>query len=318
MAVSGDQELMGHVARLYYLQGMTRVQIAQRLGISRFKAGRLLEAAVETGLVTITLKPSALIDPEISDALTRRFGLQRAYAVRVDEPGDGATQPQIYEDLGRVAAGVLTETVTKDDVLGFDCGRTVSHIADYLTRLPPCDVVQLIGLTGTVQQTGLEIVSRVTSASGGSAYPIYAPMIAFDSASAAALRQQPGVQATMTHYRQVTKAVVSVGSWTPPNSQVYDLLGASERDALLKSGVAAETCALMFDQDGRAVRGLDDRRIGIPLADLRAIPNVIGLAGGPTKRRAIATLLQAGILHTLITDEPTARALLAWVPPGRR
>jgi DNA-binding transcriptional regulator LsrR (DeoR family) len=193
----------------------------------------------------------------------------------------------------------------------------VSHIADYLTRLPPCDVVQLTGLTGTVQQTGLEILSRITTASGGSAYPIYFdPMIAHDSASAQALRQQPGVQATMAHYRQVTKAVVSVGSWTPPESQVYDVLDAAEQDTLLKSGVVAETCALMFGKDGHAVRGLDDRRIGIPLTDLRAVLNVIGVAGGSAKRRAIATLLRAGILHTLITDEPTARALLAWLPPS--
>src|SRR3954469_11672227 len=111
MAMSGELVLMGHVARLHYLQGLTRVEIAQRLGISRFKAGRLLDAAVEAGLVTITLKPSALIDPEISDALTGRFGLRQAYAVRVDETPEGAAQPQIPEDLGRVAAGVLTETV---------------------------------------------------------------------------------------------------------------------------------------------------------------------------------------------------------------
>jgi DNA-binding transcriptional regulator LsrR (DeoR family) len=68
---------------------LTRVEIAQRLGISRFKAGRLLDATVEAGLVTITLKRSALIDPEIPDALTGRFGLRQAYAVRVDETPEG-------------------------------------------------------------------------------------------------------------------------------------------------------------------------------------------------------------------------------------
>jgi DNA-binding transcriptional regulator LsrR (DeoR family) len=318
MAVNEDVELMGRVARLYYLQGLTRVEIAGRLGISRFKAGRLLDAAVEAGLVTITLKPSAMIDPEISDALAARFGLRRAYAVRVEETTGSAPQPRIYEDLARVAAGVLTETVTKDDVLGFDCGRTVSHIADYLTGLPACDVVQLTGLMGTVQRTGLEILSRITSLSGGDAYPIYAPMIALDSASAVALRQEPVVQATMAHYGKVTKAVVSVGSWAPPDSQVYDHVGAPERDALLKSGVVAETCAFLFGNDGRAIRGLDDRRIGIPLADLRAVPDVIGVAGGPAKRRAIATIVQAEILDTLITDEPTARSLLGSPPPRRR
>ncbi|WP_228447464.1 sugar-binding transcriptional regulator [Streptomyces paludis] len=313
MTGTRDVELMGRVARLYYLGGLTRVQIAERLGISRFKTGRLLDAALESGLVTITIKPSALIAPEVSDALAGRFGLRHAYAVRVDETADEeADRAQIHDRLGRVAAGVLSETVTKDDVLGLDSGRTVSHIADHLNRLPPCDVVQLTGLTGTVQQTGLEILGRITSVSGGRAHPIYAPMITPDPESADSLRRQPGVKATIAQYRKVTRAVVSVGSWTPPESQVYDRLAPAERDALLASGVAAETCALMFDAEGQALRGLDDRRIGISLQDLRAIDNVMGVAGGPTKRDAISALLRSGILHTLVVDEPTARALLTW------
>ncbi|MEU6608355.1 sugar-binding domain-containing protein [Streptomyces shenzhenensis] len=310
---TGDQELMGHVARLFYLGGLTRVQIAQRLGISRFKTGRLLTAALESGVVTITLKPSALIASEVSDALAGRFGLRSAYAVRVDEGVDGEPDRDLlHERLGRVAAGVLSETVTKDDVLGLDSGRTVSHIADHLNRLPPCDVVQLTGLTGTVQQTGLEILGRITAISGGQAHPIYAPMITPDSDSADAMRRQPGIRSTTDYFRKVTRAVVSVGSWSPPDSQVYDRLPAAERTALVKSGVVAETCALMFDADGQALRGLDDRRIGISLQELRAVDHVIAVAGGTVKRRAITAMLRSRILDTLITDEATARALLAW------
>ncbi|RDG37120.1 sugar-binding domain-containing protein [Streptomyces corynorhini] len=110
----------------------------------------------------------------------------------------------------------------------------------------------------------------------------------------------------------MTRAVVSVGSWTPPESQVYDRLAPAEREALLASGVAAETCALMFDAEGQALRGLDDRRIGISLKDLRAVDSVIGVAGGLGKRGAISAILRSGILDTLVVDEPTARALLTW------
>lgn len=302
---------MGQVARLYYLQGLTRVQIAQRLDISRFKTARLLESALETGLVTITLKPSALVDQELSDTLAARFGLRHAHAVRVDTTTAADTRTQIHEHLARVVAGILSETVTTDDVLGLDAGRTVSRIADHLTRLPPCDVVQLTGLTGAVQRTTLEVMGRITATSGGDAFPVYAPMIADDAQSATALRRQPGVQTTLRHYRKVTKAVVSVGSWTPPESQVYDRLNASERKALVRSGVVAETCALMFDAEGHPLHGLDDRRIGISLAELREVPRVIGVAGGETKRRAISAILRADLLDTLVTDEETARALIA-------
>ena len=48
----------------------------------------------------------------------------------------------------------------------------------------------------------------------------------------------------------------------------------------------AEAFALMFDRDGRPVRGLDDRKIGSPLTDLKAVPNVIAVGGGPDKANA--------------------------------
>lgn len=118
--------------------------------------------------------------------------------------------------------------------------------------------------TPTVPFNGLEILRRVTTVNGGTAYPLYAPMIAVNAASADAHRQQPGVKTTMKRYRHVTKAVVYIGSWTPSVSQVYDVMTRPERHALLEAGAVAETCALLFDRDGRPVKGLMIEGFGIP------------------------------------------------------
>jgi DNA-binding transcriptional regulator LsrR (DeoR family) len=76
-------------------------------------------------------------------------------------------------------------------------------------------------------------------------------MIAPDGPTAIALRRHPGIHATMEHYRLVTVAIVSVGSWTPPISQAYDRLTPQERSDLIKAGVVADTCAFVFGEDGR-------------------------------------------------------------------
>ena len=297
---------MTAVARLYYIDGRTRVEIGEQLRLSRFKVSRLLDAARRLGVVTITIKPGGLVDLELSARLRQQFGLSSALTVRVD-----ADEPtELYGQLGRAAARHLTETVSVHDVLGFDTGRTVSHIADHLEMLPACDVVQLSGLAGTVQLNGLDILRRVTEVNGGTAHPLYAPMIAHGAAAAAAYRQQPEVSRTMARYGHLTTAIVSVGSWDPPVSQVYDQLTNPERQALLEAGVVAETCALMFDQGGAPVPALDDRRIGIPLADLQAVPNVIAVAGGQDKTAAIQALLRSGVVNTMITDVGTAERLL--------
>ncbi len=297
---------MTMVARLYYLEGKTRVEIAEQLATSRFKVARLLESARKLGVVSITIKPRGLVDAQLSEQLKERFGLRQALVVWAD----GDNPAELYGQLGRAAARHLAETVSVKDVLGFDTGRTVSHIADHLDLLPACDVVQLSGLAGTVQLNGLEILRRVTEVNGGTAYPLYAPMIAVDAAAATAYRQQPEVRTARERYRDVTTAIVSVGSWDPPVSQVYDRLSETERQTLLQAGVTAETCAIMFDRNGEAVPGLDDRRIGIPLADLRAVPNVIAVAGGHDKAIAIHALLKSGILNTVVTDVGTAERLV--------
>lgn len=306
MSRPADDDLMVGVARLHYLDGLTRVEIAERLAISRFKVTRLLEAALSSGVVTITIRPPGLDESELSSGLVSRFGLGAARVIPLPSPA-----PDVLGDrLGQLGATHLGEIVTPTDVLGFDAGRTVSHIADHLTSLPACDTVQLSGLAGSVQQTGLDILRRVTSISGGTAHPLYAPMLAVDAASAAALRQEPVTASTIEQYDHVTIAVVSVGSWNPPVSQVYDRLDPRLRRDLLAAGVVAETCALMFDAHGRPVTTLDDRRLGISLDALRRIPNVVAVAGGVEKVAAIRALMQAGLVNTLVTDGAAARRLL--------
>ena len=60
----------------------------------------------------------------------------------------------------------------------------------------------------------------------------------------------------------------------------------------------------------RSGRALSDRIIGISAAQLRAIPNVIGIAYGADKVGATHAAISGGYVNTLITDASFARALL--------
>jgi DNA-binding transcriptional regulator LsrR (DeoR family) len=75
--VVGPDELFqrGVIARRYYLEGRTRVQIAEEFGLSRFKVARMLEEALESGMVEIKILDPASIDIELSTALQRQYSL---------------------------------------------------------------------------------------------------------------------------------------------------------------------------------------------------------------------------------------------------
>ncbi|KOG86229.1 transcriptional regulator, partial [Streptomyces varsoviensis] len=267
------------MARRFYLEGKSKIQIAEEFGVSRFKVARVLETALENDLVRIEIRVPAELDAERSDALRARYGLR--HAVVVESPADASDDAPDPENLGEVAADLLGELVAEGDVLGLAWGRSTIHMAAALHRLPPCTVVQLTGVydAGTAERGSVEAVRRAAQVSGGEAHPIYAPMLLPDSATAAALRNQTGIARAFEYFDKVTVAAVSIGSWEPGISTVYDMLTPEERARYASFGVAAEMSAHLFDADGRRVgRDLGERCITVEADRLRRIPEVVAIA----------------------------------------
>mgnify|MGYP001349951363 CR=1 FL=1 len=316
----GPAELMqaAAMARRFYLEGKSKIQIADEFGVSRFKVARVLESALENDLVRIEIRVPAELDAERSDALRARYGLR--HVVVAQAPTDTEDDTPDPEHLGEVAADLLGELVTEGEVLGLAWGRSTIHMAQALRSLPPCTVVQLTGVydAGTAERGSVEAVRLAAAVSGGEAHPIYAPMLLPDSATAAALRAQPGIAAAFEYFDKVTIAAVSIGSWEAGISAVHDMLGKEESEHYASLGVAAEMSAHLFAADGRRVgRDLGERCITVEAERLRRIPEVVAIAGGRRKADAIGAVLRSGLVTSLVTDTTAADRLLTQ-PPGRR
>jgi DNA-binding transcriptional regulator LsrR (DeoR family) len=311
----GPAELirLAAVARRFYLDGRSKLEIAEEFGVSRFKIARLLDQALASGIVRIEVGVPAQIDPELSERVRTTYQLR--HAIVVDTPENPETDLRAH--LARVAADLLAETVVEGDILGLGYGRTLTVMTDALTRLAPCTVVQLSGalLGVNVQENSIELVRRVAAVSGGPAFPIYTPQVLPDFATAEALRRQPQVAEAQRRWNQLTKAVIAVGSWDPPHSQLYIALSQRERDQLRAQGACAELCANLLDADGRPVAtDFTDRCITITAGQLRTVDEVIAVGGGHDKIAAFRALLRGGYATSLITDVIVARALLDQPP----
>ncbi|MFI0811526.1 sugar-binding transcriptional regulator [Streptomyces echinatus] len=305
------------MARRFYLEGKSKIQIAEEFGVSRFKVARVLETALERDLVRIEIRVPAELDAERSDALRARYGLR--HAVVVESPAEAEETPD-PENLGEVAADLLGELVNEGDVLGLAWGRSTIHMAAALDRLPPCTVVQLTGVydAGTAERGSVEAVRRAAQVSGGDAHPIYAPMLLPDAATAAALRNQTGIARAFEYFDKVTVACVSIGSWEPGISTVHDMLSDEERAHYASLGVAAEMSAHLFDAEGRRIgRDLGERCITVKADQLRRIPEVVAIAGGQRKASAIDAVLRSGLVTSLVTDTSAADYLMTTGPTPR-
>jgi DNA-binding transcriptional regulator LsrR (DeoR family) len=279
VAELGPAELVltAAVARRHYLHHRSKVEIAEELGISRFKVARMLDAAREMGLVRIEIVRQGTLDLDLS-------------------------------------AHLLQEVVTARDVIGLPWSRTVHAVVGALESLPPVEVVQLTGaiVLPDFDSSAVDIVRRASRLADGTSRVFYAPFVLDDAASAEALRRQPPVAEGLARASSVTIAVVGIGAWAPGESTIHDLLGAEERDELAQAGVVGELAGVFFDRQGRVCRpAVTARLITIGEAGLRGIREVIAVVSGAAKQEAVRAALQGDLVQGLVTDSELAQALLA-------
>jgi DNA-binding transcriptional regulator LsrR (DeoR family) len=111
-------------------------------------------------------------------------------------------------------------------------------------------------------------------------------------------------------FPKVTMALVAVGSWVPPDSQLFLSLKPAERETLLARGVCADVAGGLLDSQGHSLQDLADRTIGISLEELRVIPQLVVIGGGAKKVDAIHAVLKSQLASVLVTDVGVARAIL--------
>jgi DNA-binding transcriptional regulator LsrR (DeoR family) len=296
-------------ARRYYLDGLSKSDIAAELGLSRFKVSRLLDAARRDGIVRITIDVPADLDVDLSSALADAYGIRQAIVVTaLDSSADFARL-----QVGRACAAVLSDSLSTQDVLGISWGRTLHAMVGALGSLPQCSVVQLVGaLTNDLNVNSLELVRQVAEASGGPVFPLSVPMLLDSAEAARALRAEGQVRRTVRRFADVTTAVVGIGSWDPADSALEAALPRNLARATRRAGVVADVCACLIGRDGErvVVDELEQRLIAIDWPVLSRIPDVIAVAAGASKAPGIAAALRSGLVHRLITDQRAALELL--------
>jgi DNA-binding transcriptional regulator LsrR (DeoR family) len=300
--------LTATVARRYYLEGVSKSDIAGELGISRFKVARLLDHARATGLVRIEIDAPGEIDLDLSVRLRTAHGLR--HCVVIDAPEDD--DDLLRSALGRAAADLLTEIAEPGDVLGVAWARSLMSMRTALTRLPACDVVQLTGaLSSPGGDSSIELVRDLARTSNGQGFFYYVPMVLPDAATARVLRAQPDVARAIERFPDVTKAVIGVGAWRRGLSTVVDALTEEERREIYDLGVRAELSGVQIDGDGNAVTTpLTDRIIGIEAEQMRAVPEVIAVAYGTAKVDAVHAGIRGGFIKSVVTHTAMASGLL--------
>jgi deoxyribonucleoside regulator len=292
-----DEELLAvRVAQLYYEHDKTQDEIGTALGISRFKAGRLLSQARELGIVRIeVVHPRARLTA-LETALMQRFGLRDAVIVR-----DGVAQ---------AAADYLTEL--KPATLGVSWGRTLDTIA---ARLPQgwasgVTVVQINGNPGV--GTAASLASTIAQRAAGRAVLLPSPAILERLETKRAIEADRTVAEVLGHAATASAYLYSAGV-ADASSVLVDsgYLTAGDVDELVRRGAVGDVVGRYINESGEIVDAeLDARTVGLGLDQLRAAETAIFAVAGAAKHRVARAVVTSGLCTVLVSDEGTARALL--------
>ncbi len=308
------EDLITRIAWLYYKEKMTQQEIAERISLSRQKVQRLLEKARDLEIIQFTLKHPYVNLMSVENEIRQKYGLKDAVVV----PKSSDDQHALRLALALAGASYLERklaAVTRC-VLGIGWGNTTAYLAEHFepqTVTGKIEIVSLIGnLMMNVSMNPYIMAEKIARKLNASFYNIWAPAIAQTKERAEVFKSEPWIRDVLDIARRADIYLISIGE-ASKSASLFKMgyLTPADLQRLIGKGAVGDILCRYFNGCGEVIQDeVQDRVIGIPLdqlADPRKL--IIGVAGGPSKVKAIHAALLKKYINVLITDEDTAAVL---------
>ncbi|MBP2557671.1 DNA-binding transcriptional regulator LsrR (DeoR family) [Neorhizobium galegae] len=305
-------------AWLYYNQGLTQKDVAERLGLSRSTVIRLLDEAMKRSEVQIWISEGIDTCVELAIRLEKAYGLDEAVVVPAPRDNSAAA---LASSVGLALGQFLSEVVQDDMTIGVGWGRTMT--ASLGSFRPPrrenCKVVSLLGGIVAVHQTNpIDYTWRFAGQLGAECYMFLAPLLVDSVKTKRALIEECGLKTIYDLAENLDLAVVSCGDIGLHSTSLSEgFISKAELDRLIAAGCVCDTMFNFLDEEGRSVdHKLNERVMSVDLDTLKKARHIVLSSGGAHRAVAIRATIRRIGCHTLITDETAAKELLRLNEPS--
>jgi DNA-binding transcriptional regulator LsrR (DeoR family) len=315
---SGHRDaLLVEIARAYHEHDLSQAEIGTLHGLSRSQVSRYLRAARDEGIVQIRIVPRHADDPDVEQSLLRAYPrLREVVCAKAFNPDP----LYIRRAVATAAARLFDRLIRPGMTVCVGAGRTMALAAEGLTARRTAGLV-VVPATGNAGHTALEsdysaVAQSVADRLGGIAHRINAPAIVGAGTSAAELaRANPQIEDALDLARRADLFLLGLGSLGGDEIFVESgTISSAELWVVRGEGAVGDLCGNFFDAAGQPVgEPFRDRVVGISLDDLRRAALVVACAAGEEKAPAILGALRGGFVEGLVTDEATARRVLAGI-----
>lgn len=312
IAYSETSSLRLRAAWLYYNQGLTQKDVAERLGISRSTVIRLLDEAMKRSEVQIWISEGIDNCLELATRLEKAYGLDEA--VVVPAPRDSSVEA-LADSVGQALGQFLSEVIQDEMTIGVGWGRTMT--ASLAGFRPPrrdnCKVVSLLGGIVAVRQTNpIDFTWRFAGQLGAECFMFLAPLLVDSVATKRTLIEKCGLNAIYDLAENLDLAVVSCGDIGQRSTSLSEgFIPKGELERLIAAGCVCDLMFNFLDAEGNSIdHALNDLVMSVDLDALKKARHIVLSSGGAHRAIAIRATIRRIGCNTLITDETAAMELL--------
>jgi len=314
-STEGEKSRLDDAARagwLYFIAGHTQDEIAKMLQVSRASAQRLVSLCLAERLITFRLEHPIAACMELSSRLKERFDLTHCEVV----PADPAA-PLATAGIAERCANVLETTLRSETpvIVALGTGRAVRAAVE---RVSPIDRPnhQIVSLVGNISADGsasfFDTVGRLADRTSARHYPMPLPFLMSSEDERNRMVRIDPIAKVKAVAAKADLRLIGIGQMDQ-KAQVH-VDGFVTREELLEMmrlGAVGEITGWAYDAKGRLIKGGTNRRLTSIPPQVPAETTTIAAAVGLAKVPAIKAALAGRLVNGLITDEATARAILA-------
>lgn len=313
-------DLAARAAWMYYVAGNTQNEIAERLGISRQMAQRMVAHAAASNLVKVQITHPISSCLELAQGLQQRYGLSLCRVVPAAL--DTATGPayddtqEVQQMLAVAGAEVMEQYLHQDQplIVNVGSGRTLKAAIEKITDMerPQHQIVSMIGAfaaDGSANRYDVALLAAEKMQSRF--YLLPAPRVAESDADRKQWCNHRAYKIVTGLAQKADVTFLGIGTIALQGAMHEDgFIDDDEVRQLQQQGAVGELICHAFDASGKMLQSSLAARITTPPLATPPGKPVIALAGGRKKAEAVRAALRGGWLTGLVTDEYCARFAL--------
>lgn len=300
---------MSEVATLYYQKNLTQQQIAETLHLTRQTVSKLLNDALEEKIVEIIIHDPQKDCQDLQTRICDTFGIQRCVVCSVSGKNESVHRLMAV----KAAVDYILPLLQKgNQKIALSWGRTIQ---EFIGNLPETATVgntvfPLFGATDNENSyfSSNELARKLADKLNATPKCAWFPYLADSDEDCRLLKQLSYYKRMQEMWDSADLAILGIG-----NAEILEIFGKTFGYSHIHSRAIGDVATHFFDQNGSFI-DLYRNTLCASVDNIRNAKESIAIACGEEKAEAIAGALRTGMIDTLITDEHTARQILACRP----